>query len=39
MLTFEDDKYSEFMTEIMRALEINYSPKDTMMASELDECN
>ena len=39
MLTFNHDLYSEFMIGIMRSLEINYIPKDTMIAKELDECS
>jgi glutathione peroxidase-family protein len=38
-LTFKNDTYSEFMTSIMRNLEILYYPQDTVLASELDECN
>ena len=39
ILTFHHDLYAEFMIMVLRSLEINFIPRDQMMASELDECN
>jgi signal-transduction protein with cAMP-binding, CBS, and nucleotidyltransferase domain len=37
-LTFNDDKYSEFMTLIMQNLEVRLFKKGEMIYKELDEC-
>ena len=39
ILTFHHDLYAEYMIMILRSLEINYIPKDEIIAAELDECN
>ena len=38
-MTFEDDEYSNFMTKVMRNLEIRKIYKGDIIAKELDECN
>ena len=37
--TFNDDKYSDFMTLIMQNLEVRTFKKGEMIAKELDECH
>jgi len=38
-LTFYNDRYCEFMIQIMRSLDIDYQFQDVLIAAELDECN
>jgi hypothetical protein len=37
-LTFEDDLYSEFMIQLMLALEPRFYIEGELIAKELDEC-